>query len=120
MIENIDKVLDRGDRLELLVDKTANMQGNTFRFRKQARRFRSTVWWRNVKLTYVLEPKLLCTLKLALERRWMEHFFYASISVVSVDISVWSSVYFESYKGVIRINYFISLDWFASFLNNLI
>ena len=50
MIENIDKVLDRGDRLELLVDKTANMQGNTFRFRKQARRFRSTVWWRNVKL----------------------------------------------------------------------
>lgn len=75
MIENIDKVLDRGDRLELLVDKTANMQGNTFRFRKQARRFRSTVWWRNVKLTYVLEPKLLCTLKLALERRWMEHFF---------------------------------------------
>ncbi|RDY08641.1 Vesicle-associated membrane protein 713 [Mucuna pruriens] len=52
MIENIDKVLERGDRLELLVDKTANMQGNTFRFRKQARRFRSTVWWRNVKLTY--------------------------------------------------------------------
>lgn len=58
MIENIDKVLDRGDRLELLVDKTANMQGNTFRFRKQARRFRSTVWWRNVKLTYVLYLKL--------------------------------------------------------------
>jgi hypothetical protein len=60
MIENIDKVLDRGDRLELLVDKTANMQGNTFRFRKQARRFRSTVWWRNVKLTYVLELNPLC------------------------------------------------------------
>jgi vesicle-associated membrane protein 7 len=55
MIENIDKVLERGDRLELLVDKTANMQGNTFRFRKQARRFSSAVWWRNVKLTYVLQ-----------------------------------------------------------------
>ncbi|XP_050217196.1 vesicle-associated membrane protein 711 [Mercurialis annua] len=54
MIENIDKVLERGDRLELLVDKTANMQGNTFRFRKQARRFRNTVWWRNVKLTIAL------------------------------------------------------------------
>ncbi|KAI4376885.1 hypothetical protein MLD38_014593 [Melastoma candidum] len=51
MIENIDKVLERGDRLELLVDKTANLQGNTFRFRKQARRFRSNVWWRNVQLT---------------------------------------------------------------------
>ncbi|CAA0829342.1 Vesicle-associated membrane protein 713 [Striga hermonthica] len=54
MIENIDKVLERGDRLELLVDKTANMQGNTLRFRKQARRFRNTVWWRNVKLTVAL------------------------------------------------------------------
>jgi len=53
MIDNIDKVLERGDRLELLVDKTANMQGNTVRFRRQARRFRNTVWWRNVKLAYV-------------------------------------------------------------------
>ncbi|KAK1316856.1 hypothetical protein QJS10_CPA05g01387 [Acorus calamus] len=59
MIENIDKVLERGDRLELLVDKTANMQGNTFRFRKQARRFRSTVWWRNVKLMIMLIILLL-------------------------------------------------------------
>ncbi|XP_062097553.1 vesicle-associated membrane protein 711 [Humulus lupulus] len=59
MIENIDKVLERGDRLELLVDKTANMQGNTFRFRKQARRFRSAVWWRNVKLTIALIILLL-------------------------------------------------------------
>ncbi|KAJ6924794.1 vesicle-associated membrane protein 711-like [Populus alba x Populus x berolinensis] len=59
MIENIDKVLERGDRLELLVDKTANMQGNTFRFRKQARRFSSAVWWRNVKLTVALIILLL-------------------------------------------------------------
>ncbi|XP_019082526.1 PREDICTED: vesicle-associated membrane protein 711-like [Camelina sativa] len=59
MIENIDKVLDRGERLELLVDKTANMQGNTFRFRKQACRFRSKVWWRNCKLTVLLILLLL-------------------------------------------------------------
>ncbi|KAF6158128.1 hypothetical protein GIB67_014922 [Kingdonia uniflora] len=51
MIENIDKVLERGDKLELLIDKTTTMQGNTMRFRKQARRFKSTVWWRNCKLT---------------------------------------------------------------------
>ncbi|CAO2825833.1 unnamed protein product [Amaranthus hypochondriacus] len=54
MIENIDKVLDRGDRLELLVDKTANLQGNTIRFRKHARRFRSNVWWKNVKIMVLL------------------------------------------------------------------
>ncbi|KAJ4952924.1 hypothetical protein NE237_029756 [Protea cynaroides] len=59
MIDNIDKVLERGDRLELLVDKTAHMQGNTFRFRKQARRFKNSVWWRNVKLTVALIVVLL-------------------------------------------------------------
>nr|GMD40980.1 vesicle-associated membrane protein 711 [Ipomoea batatas]GMD45796.1 vesicle-associated membrane protein 711 [Ipomoea batatas] len=59
MIENIDKVLERGDRLELLVDKTETMQGNTFRFRKQARQFRSTVWWRNVKLIVAVIVVLL-------------------------------------------------------------
>ncbi|KAF0933505.1 hypothetical protein E2562_018588 [Oryza meyeriana var. granulata] len=53
MIDNIDRVLERGDRLELLVDKTATMHGNTMRFKRQARRFRNTIWWRNVKLTYV-------------------------------------------------------------------
>ncbi|KAL8162033.1 hypothetical protein V2J09_013522 [Rumex salicifolius] len=50
MVDNIDKVLDRGERLELLVDKSANMQENTFHFKRQARRFRSNVWWRNIKL----------------------------------------------------------------------
>lgn len=59
MIENIDKVLERGDRLELLVDKTTNMQGNTMRFRKQARRFRNTAWWKNVKLIIMLIVLLL-------------------------------------------------------------
>ncbi|PIN24024.1 Synaptobrevin/VAMP-like protein [Handroanthus impetiginosus] len=54
MIENIDKVLERGDRLELLVGKTSTMQANSFRFRKQSRRFRNTMWWKNVKLTMIL------------------------------------------------------------------
>ncbi|KVH90265.1 vesicle-associated membrane protein 711-like [Cynara cardunculus var. scolymus] len=59
MIQNIDKVLERGDRLESLVDKTANMQTNTFRFKKQTRRFRNTMWWKNVKLMVALVFLLL-------------------------------------------------------------
>ncbi|KAH9610840.1 hypothetical protein KSS87_005287 [Heliosperma pusillum] len=66
MIENIDKVLDRGERLELLVDKTETMQGNTLRFRKQARRFRATVWWRNCKLMFALIIVLLILLYIIL------------------------------------------------------
>ncbi|KAI4379495.1 hypothetical protein MLD38_005784 [Melastoma candidum] len=51
MINNIEKVLERGDRLALLVDKTTALQGNTLRFRKQSRRFKNTMWWENFKLT---------------------------------------------------------------------
>ncbi|KAJ8434967.1 hypothetical protein Cgig2_027810 [Carnegiea gigantea] len=66
MIENIDKVLDRGERLELLVDKTATLQGNTLRFRKQARRFRNTVWWRNCRLMFTLIIVLLIIIYIVL------------------------------------------------------
>ncbi|KAI3743619.1 hypothetical protein L1987_61329 [Smallanthus sonchifolius] len=52
MIENIDKVLERGDRLEILVDKTATMQNNTLCFKKQSSRYRNAIWWRNVKLMF--------------------------------------------------------------------
>ena len=54
MIENIEKVLERGDRLELLVGKTTNMQNNMIQFKKRSRRFRNTMWWGNVKLMMVL------------------------------------------------------------------
>lgn len=50
MVENIDKVLERGDRIELLVDKTSTIQDNTFRFKKQSRRLRQAMWIKNAKL----------------------------------------------------------------------
>ncbi len=50
MVENIDKVLERGDRIELLVDKTSTIQDNTFRFKKQSRRLRQSMWIQNAKL----------------------------------------------------------------------
>ncbi|XP_031504857.1 vesicle-associated membrane protein 714 [Nymphaea colorata] len=50
MVENIEKVLDRGERIELLVDKTATMQDNAFHFKKQSRRLRQALWMKNVKL----------------------------------------------------------------------
>ncbi|KAL8158738.1 hypothetical protein V2J09_000275 [Rumex salicifolius] len=66
MIENIDKVLDRGERLELLVDKTSTLQTNTFRFKRQARRFRTTVWWRNCRLMFVVILVLLIIIYIVL------------------------------------------------------
>ncbi|XP_072964432.1 vesicle-associated membrane protein 714 [Typha angustifolia] len=54
MVENIEKILDRGDRISLLVDKTATMQDSAFHFRKQSRRLRRALWMKNAKLLAVL------------------------------------------------------------------
>ncbi|GAB4859800.1 hypothetical protein Ancab_011280 [Ancistrocladus abbreviatus] len=50
MVDNIEKILERGDRIELLVDKTATMQDSAFHFRKQSKRLRRALWMKNAKL----------------------------------------------------------------------
>ncbi|KAJ4908000.1 Vesicle-associated membrane protein 714 [Raphanus sativus] len=54
MVENIEKIMERGDRIELLVDKTATMQDSSFHFRKQSKRLRRALWMKNAKLLVVL------------------------------------------------------------------
>eukprot|EP00775_Hariotina_reticulata_P008410 gene8410-8594_t len=54
MIENIEKVLDRGERLDLLVDKTAHLQGEAFAFRREAKRARRVMWWQNVRMWFIM------------------------------------------------------------------
>jgi vesicle-associated membrane protein 7 len=62
MVENIDKVLERGDRIELLVDKTSTIQDNSFRFKKQSRRLRQAMWMENAKLLASLTALIIVLL----------------------------------------------------------
>ncbi|XP_020089260.1 vesicle-associated membrane protein 714 [Ananas comosus] len=64
MVENIDKILDRGDRIALLVDKTATMQDSAFHFRKQSKRLRRALWMKNAKLLVVLTVMIVLLLYL--------------------------------------------------------
>ncbi|XP_019459897.1 PREDICTED: vesicle-associated membrane protein 714-like [Lupinus angustifolius] len=50
MVDNIEKILERGDRMELLVDKTSTMQDSAFHFRKQSKRLRRAFWIKIFKL----------------------------------------------------------------------
>jgi vesicle-associated membrane protein 7 len=54
MVQNIEKVLERGEKIELLVDKTENLNAQAFRFKKQSTSLRHAMWWRNFKLTLAL------------------------------------------------------------------
>ncbi|CEL05694.1 Putative Synaptobrevin/VAMP-like protein [Aspergillus calidoustus] len=54
MTENIERVLERGERIDLLVDKTDRLGGSAHDFRMRSRGLRRRMWWKNVKLMTLL------------------------------------------------------------------
>ncbi|CAM9565381.1 unnamed protein product [Ascophyllum nodosum] len=51
MLENVERVLERGEKIELLVDKTDQLNQQAFRFDRASRNLRRTMYWRKVKTT---------------------------------------------------------------------
>lgn len=49
MVQNIEKVLERGEKIELLVDKTDRLNQQAFRFESSSRALRRAMWWRKVR-----------------------------------------------------------------------
>ncbi|XP_046583181.1 vesicle-associated membrane protein 7-like [Haliotis rubra] len=54
MVRNIDAIADRGERLELLVDKTDDLSTNAVSFKKSSRNLARSLWWKNVKITVII------------------------------------------------------------------
>jgi vesicle-associated membrane protein 72 len=54
MMDNIEKILDRGEKIELMVDKTDQLQFQAQDFQKQGTQIRRKMWFRNMKV------KLIC------------------------------------------------------------
>ncbi|CDJ60551.1 hypothetical protein, conserved [Eimeria maxima] len=50
MIDSIDKILQRGERIDLLVDQSEQLNQEAITFRRQARRLKNALWWRNVRI----------------------------------------------------------------------
>ncbi len=50
MVQNVEQILSRGERIELLVDKTDAMAGQATAFRRGARSVRRQMWWKNKKV----------------------------------------------------------------------
>ncbi|KAL9232782.1 hypothetical protein vseg_007851 [Gypsophila vaccaria] len=50
MMENIEKVLDRGEKIELLVDKTEDLRSQAQDFRKQGTQLKRKMWYENAKM----------------------------------------------------------------------
>ena len=49
MVQNIERVLERGEKIELLVDKTDRLNQQAFRFESSSRELRRAMYWRKVR-----------------------------------------------------------------------
>jgi len=69
MVQNIERVLERGEKIELLVDKTDQLNQQAFRFESSSRSLRRTLYWRQMRCRAIVGLVVLITL------------YFASVSV---------------------------------------
>lgn len=54
MVDNIERVLERGEKIELLVDKTDNLRFQADKFHKTGRQLRNKMWWQSCKMKLIV------------------------------------------------------------------
>ena len=59
MVENIEKVLARGEKIELLVDKTEALNSSAKKFQRASKSLKSAMWWKNVKMWLLIAAILI-------------------------------------------------------------
>ena len=69
MVQNIERVLERGEKIELLVDRTNDLNQQAFRFESSSRQLRQHMRWRQMKCRIMMGITFAVTL------------YFASISV---------------------------------------
>jgi len=50
MVENIERVLARGEKIELLVDKSDQLNQSARKFQKSSKNLKNVMWFKNVKM----------------------------------------------------------------------
>jgi vesicle-associated membrane protein 7 len=62
LIRVLDKVIQRGEQIELLVDRTENLSATSVQFKKKSTELKNVMWWRNVKIMIGIAVAVLVTI----------------------------------------------------------
>ncbi|KAL3872197.1 hypothetical protein ACJMK2_040139 [Sinanodonta woodiana] len=62
MKSNVEKVLERGDRLEDLQDKSDGLAMNSDIFRNRAKQLQKNMWWKNCRMRIIMVMVILIVL----------------------------------------------------------
>lgn len=54
MVKNIDSITERGENLNLLVDKTEDLSSSSVTFKKTSTNLARKLFWKNIKMTVIL------------------------------------------------------------------
>mmetsp|Transcript_25478 Transcript_25478/g.59675 ORF Transcript_25478/g.59675 Transcript_25478/m.59675 type:complete len:182 (-) Transcript_25478:1331-1876(-) len=65
MVQNIERVLERGEKIELLVDRTNELNQQAFRFESSSRQLRRHMYWRQIKCRIMIGIVIAITLYFA-------------------------------------------------------
>uniref|UniRef100_A0A8C2RHI6 V-SNARE coiled-coil homology domain-containing protein n=1 Tax=Capra hircus TaxID=9925 RepID=A0A8C2RHI6_CAPHI len=60
MQENITKVIERGERLDELQDKSESLSDNATAFSNRSKQLRRQMWWRGCKSLLPYDPEPIC------------------------------------------------------------
>ena len=64
MVSNIDALIQRGERLDLLVDKTEHLSNHSVTFKRTSQNLARKMWWQNTRYSnFSWELNTLQTIK---------------------------------------------------------
>lgn len=64
MMDNIEKVIDRGENIESLVDKSEGLAERSLSFKASSKRLKNSIWWQNCKQNAIVGT--ICVLGLVI------------------------------------------------------
>lgn len=62
MVQNIERVLERGEKIELLVDRSNELTQQAFRFESNSRSLRRHMYWRQIRCRVMIGVVVLVTI----------------------------------------------------------
>lgn len=54
MTQNIERVLERGERIDILVDKSSHLNSSSLAFRKRSQAVKNQMWWQKQRTTALI------------------------------------------------------------------
>ena len=87
MVQNIEKVLERGERIDLLVTRTEEMQEQSYKFKSGATDLKKKLWWKNMKLWIVIA--VLVVVRTLVSRKCPAYLFSITVLMETPPYRFW-------------------------------